>query len=74
MITEADIENWFTYHPPVRDQMQRYVRIRSAAKEFGRVILESTVPSADQTAAMRTLRRLVMEANQAIACEPEPKD
>ena len=31
-ITEADIERWFTYHPPTEEQRAAYERIRESAK------------------------------------------
>lgn len=69
MITDHDIENWFTYHAPHDDQPGCYVAIRDKAKELALVILENTKPSADQTTAIRKLRECVMTANQSIACE-----
>ena len=68
-ITQADLDNWFTYHAPHGDQPQRYVKIRDAAKAFAVVMLENTLPSADQTVAVRKIREAVMVANQSIACE-----
>lgn len=65
---ENQIEVWFTYHPPVGDQGQRYVRLRDAAKGFALVIAECTPSCADQTAAIRKVREAVMTANAAIAC------
>lgn len=68
MITERDIENWFTYHTPKDDQPGRYVRIREAAKILALTILDCTPSNPDQTAAIRKLRECVMTANAAIAC------
>ena len=68
-ITQADLDNWFTYHAPHGDQPQRYVKIRDAAKMFAEVLVENTLPSADQTVAVRKIREAVMVANQSIACE-----
>lgn len=69
MITENDLANWFTYHPPVGDQIQRYAMLRDAARDFAQVVIALTTPSADQTAAVRKIREAVMTANAAIACE-----
>lgn len=69
MITDHDVENWFTYHAPHDDQPARYVAIRDAAKQFAKVLLANTRSSADQTAAIRKIREAVMTANQSIACE-----
>lgn len=72
MTTEQDIENWFTYHPARPDQTVRYSQVNEMSKQFARLILEVTIPNADQTAALRTLRRLRMDVNLAIACESSP--
>jgi hypothetical protein len=61
------LENLFTYHPPTGDQPQSYEAIRTAAKDFAKILLEHTPPSADQTAALRKLRECVMTANASIA-------
>jgi len=63
------IENWFVYHAPKGDQVERYGRIRRAAKSFAIVIDECCPGSADKTAALRKLRECVMTANASIACE-----
>jgi len=68
MITDSDIENWFTYHSPVSDQPARYEMIRNKAKELAKVIINNTPASPDQTASIRLLRESVMTANAAIAC------
>ena len=67
--TEAEIDDIFTYHPPVEDQPQRYVAIREAARAFAKVLVANTKTSADQTAAIRLLRESVMTANASIALE-----
>lgn len=68
MITEHDIDNWFTYHAPQGHQVNQYKLIRDKAKELAKIILDNTPPSADQTAAIRKLRECVMTANASIAC------
>ena len=68
-ITQADVENIFTYHTPIGDQPQRYQAIRDAAKNLALVIVANTQSSADQTAAIRLLRESVMTANASIALE-----
>lgn len=68
-ITDADLENWFTYHAPESDQqVQQYGAIRRAGLEMARVILHTTPPSPDQTVAIRKIREAVMVANASIAC------
>lgn len=69
MITDKDIESWFTYHSPTEAQQKQYLLIRTQAKALAKIILDNTPPSADQTVAIRKLRECVMTANAAIACE-----
>jgi hypothetical protein len=68
VITPEQIENWFTYHSPDAAQQVAYVAIRDAAKSLAYVIVNNTPPSADQTAALRSLRSAVWQANASIAC------
>ncbi len=68
-ITPEVINEWFTYHAPKDGQPKRYEAIRNKAKELATIIVESTPPSADQTAALRKLRECVMTANASIALE-----
>lgn len=75
--SQAEIDNWFTYHAPTQDQLLQYQEIRTAAKIFAETINRHVPGSADKTAAMRELRGVVMAANLAIACntpaaEPGP--
>jgi hypothetical protein len=67
-MTAEDLKNVFSYHQPIGDQAERYVKIRDAAYELALVIVDCTPASADQTAAIRKLREAVMTANAAIAC------
>ena len=68
MITEEDLFNWFSYHPPIEDQQNKYLRIREAALMFARAIIFDTPASPDQTTAIRKIREAVMTANASIAC------
>jgi hypothetical protein len=70
-ITQANLENWFTYHSPPPEQLPKYAAIREAAKTFAEVVVANTPPSADQTAAVRKIREATMTANQSIACGGE---
>ena len=67
-ISNADIENWFSYHSPTPTQAEQYVNIRDAAKVLAYVILTNAPDSADRTSAIRKLREAVMVANASIAC------
>jgi hypothetical protein len=68
MITQADIDNWFTYHAPTDAQAVKYNNIRDAGKFLAEVILDNTPINADQSAAIRKVREAVMTANAGIAC------
>jgi hypothetical protein len=67
---QAEIENFFTYHPPHESQIPLFAGIREAAKRLAEEINKCCPPSADQTAAIRKVREAVMTANAAIACFP----
>lgn len=71
--TQADLNNFFEYHPPSNDsEIERYRRIRAAGKAFAEMILAETPGCADQTVAIRRVREAVMIANSAIACYGDP--
>ena len=70
-IDQAEIENWFRYHPPTREQLAKYEAIRLAGKNLATVILATTPRGADQSDAIRKVRESVMAANSAIACKRE---
>ena len=67
--TRAQLIELFTYHPPTPDQIEHYQAIRTAALEMATVIVEHTPPSADQTDAIRTLRKAILIANASVALE-----
>ena len=72
MISDNDLENWFTYHSPTAEQLPKYQAIREAGKALARVIVDNTPSSPDQTAAVRKVREAIMTANQSIACAVPP--
>jgi hypothetical protein len=69
MITPDNIDNWFTYHSPSPDQIPHYLAIREAGHALASAILMHSPSSADQSDAIRSVRKAVMTANAAIACE-----
>lgn len=69
MITQDDLENWFTYHAPSPEQIPQYQAIRDAGRNLATVILNNTNSSADQSDSIRSVRNACMTANAAIACE-----
>ena len=66
---EKQVHNWFTYHQPHGDQVQRYALLRDEARELAFLICKIVPPGADRATAIRKLRECVMTANAAIACE-----
>ncbi len=68
MITQPNLDIWFTYHAPTAAQVAVYEELRAAAKVYAETIYRLTPVSADQTAAVRKVRESLMTANAAIAC------
>jgi hypothetical protein len=68
MISQDQLDNWFTYHSPTPEQNEGYHAIRTAAKILAETIVKHSPSSADQTASIRLLRESVMTANASIAC------
>lgn len=68
-ISSAQLDEYFCYHAPKEGQPLRYAAIRRAAREFAGVLVDNTMPGADQSAAIRELRLCVMTANASIALE-----
>jgi hypothetical protein len=69
MITEEEREQlneWFRYHTPSKEQQEALDRLNAAALELSKVIMESTVPCADRSAAVRQVREAKMMAASAI--------
>lgn len=67
-ISVEQLDNWFSYHTPQDEQIEKYKNIRASARLFAMAIVANTPESADQTAAIRKVREAVMTANAAIAC------
>lgn len=68
-MNDFDLDHIFTYHAPTEQQVEQYQKIRGAAKELARVIIENSPKSPDQSAAIRLVREAVMTANAAIALD-----
>ena len=63
-----DMQNWFSYHAPTRDQLVIYNEIRTAGFAFAAVVNRHVPAGADKTAAIRKIREAVMACNAAVAC------
>jgi hypothetical protein len=65
---EPDLDNLFTHHPPVGDQVERYETLRDKAKEFAALVVELVPNSPERSTAITKIREAVMFANAGIAC------
>ena len=65
---QEQLDNWFSYHPPIDLQAERYAAIRAAAKTFAETLCALCPHSADRTVAIRHVRDAVYSANASIAC------
>ncbi len=68
MLTQQQLDVFFTYQKPAEDQVQRMIDIRNAAKSLAALILEYTPHCGDQLIAIQRVREAVMMANAAIVC------
>lgn len=66
-MTDEQIENTFTYHPPFGNQPARYVEIREAAKTFAMVVQRACPESREKSLALTSVQQSVMWANASIA-------
>lgn len=70
-----ELDNIFKYHPPKGNQTERYEKIRNAAKEYAKVVLENTpVGFPDTELSIIKLRESVMFANASIAINESEGD
>ncbi|MFJ2174318.1 hypothetical protein ACIOHE_15570 [Streptomyces sp. NPDC087851] len=67
MSYNLDLENRFTYHPPVGDQAERYEQIRAGGRTFAELLAELCPSSPELTRAVNAVDDAVMLANAAIA-------
>lgn len=66
-MTQEQIDNIFTYHPPFGTQSQRYVTIRQIAKMFAENINALCPESREKSLALTSVQQAVMWSNSAIA-------
>lgn len=62
------IEESFTYHSPLPDQIPRYGALRSKAKELALLMAKNCPPGRELAMALTQLQLATMCANAAIAC------
>jgi hypothetical protein len=68
-MTPEIIEEYFTYHAPTDEQIEKLTVVRTFAKALAHTINDNVPECADKTAAIRKLRECVMTANAAIVLE-----
>ncbi len=61
------IENNFTYHPPKEGQQEKYVALRSKAKDLAYLIMDKCPESREKSLAMTHLEEVIFWANASIA-------
>lgn len=67
-----DVDNIFTYHPPIGDQSKRYGELRAKAKEYAELVLKLVPASAERTLGLRRIEEATMWLNAAIARNEGP--
>lgn len=67
MIPQAQIDNNFTYHAPKPGQNEKYVRLRTWAKDLAEQINEMCPDSREKSLAMTKLEESIFWANASIA-------
>ena len=66
-MTDAQIDNIFTYHAPVGDQVERYQDLRDQAKAMAYMIQRACPESREKSLAITSLQQAIMWANASIA-------
>lgn len=66
-MTDDDLNNRFTYHPPKPGQPETYQAIRDRAHYLAQLVNESAPESREKSLAITHLEEAVMWANAAIA-------
>ena len=64
---KAELENRFRYHSPVGDQAERYVKVRSLARDLAELIDGLCPESREKSLSLTHLDEVVFFANASIA-------
>ena len=74
-MTDAQIDNIFTYHRPHGNQPGRYEHLRNQAKHLAHAINNSCPESREKILAITNLQQAIMWANAAISLnEADPSE
>ena len=68
MPAQIELDNSYSYHPPIEDQVARYRKIREQAKKLAELIVAECPESREQSLALTKVEEAAMWANKAIAC------
>jgi hypothetical protein len=66
-MTEAQIENIFTYHAPVGDQTARYAELRAKGQELALLVNKICPDSREKSVAITYIQQAIQMANASIA-------
>lgn len=66
-ISDTDLGNRFTYHPPSPQQGEVYAAVRDRALRFASFVVDNTPGSREQSLAVTAIEEAVFWANAAIA-------
>lgn len=65
----ANLDNWFSHHPPRDDQqVLAYQKIRAAGLGLAAVVLHRCPEGRERDTSIEKIREAVMWANAGIAC------
>jgi hypothetical protein len=67
-MTDEQIDNTFTYHPPFGNQTQRYEVLRAAGKVLAMEVQRACPESREKSLALTQIQQAIMWANASIAC------
>lgn len=71
-MTDAELENRYSYHAPFGDQAERYGRIRAKILETARLIHDHCPDSRERATALTALDSAMFNANAAIVRTEKP--
>lgn len=66
-VMRGEMVKRFTHHPPIEDQIDRYVTIRAAGLDLVNLLMDNCPGSREQMIAIERIEEAVMWANAAIA-------
>lgn len=71
-MNKEQIDNIFTYHAPFGTQQERYIAIRTKARELAHLLNEACPESREKSLALTNLQQSIQMANASIAINEKP--